>query len=290
MTQGIVLGVLFGMGIMLLLRGLRPPQSSLAEQLTDFADHNVPEVEFTESFNSLREELAVKLLTAVKGETIDDLRADVAVAGVELEALAVDKLNAAAGGALLLAVLAVGLGFVSGLLTIVLIGVAGGGIAFMIPSADLKKKATQRRVEFEETLNAFVSLVAVSMTGGGGLATAMADTASIGSSWVFDTLRTTIEEAVLHGDSLWSAFDSLGRRLKLVGLIEFAGALSLAGNSGARVTDTLLARAESGRKRELATLLGEAEKRSGSMGVPIGLMLLGWIGFLVYPAIAGLTG
>lgn len=290
MMQGLVLGLLFGIGLIVLLRGLHPPKPTLADQLTDFADPRAPEIELTESFNSVREELAVKVLTALKGETIDDLRADVAVSGIEFEALAVDKLNAGAGGATLVAALVTGLGIVSGFLTIILLALVGGAIGYIIPSADLKAKATKRRIEFEETLNAFVSLVAVSMTGGGGLATAMSDTASVGSSWVFDTLRTTIEEAVLHGDSLWSAFDTLGRRLKLVGLIEFAGALSLAGNSGARVTDTLLARAESGRKRELSTLLGEAEKRSGSMGVPIGLMLLGWIGFLVYPAISGLTG
>lgn len=145
-------------------------------------------------------------------------------------------------------------------------------------------------MEFVEALNAFVSLVAVSIAGGGGVNTAMKDTTSLGGGWPFEMIHRTLDEAALFGESPWSALDRLGRDLDVEELIELAGALSLAGVSGARVADTLRSRAESGRQKALAEAKAKAEAKSESMNLPVAAMLLGWVLFMGFPAVAALLG
>ena len=145
---------------------------------------------------------------------------------------------------------------------------------YFLPDIDVKKKADQRREEFAEALNAYVTLAAVSISGGGGLQTALRDAVSVGTGWTFDLLRNALAEAALQNSSPWAAFDELGRRLQLVPLIELAGALGLAGAGGAAVTETLQARAESGQAKLLSEAKTTAEKKSATLGVPVGVMLL----------------
>ena len=175
-------------------------------------------------------------------------------------------------------------------LALLILALVGFCIGYLVPDFDLKQKAATRRKEFNEVLTGFVGLIAVSISGGGGVNTAMLDATSIGEGWCFDMIRRSLDEAFLAGESPWTAFERLGERLALLPLVELAGALALAGNSGARVVETLRARAESGRDRELSEALANAERKSESMGIPIGAMLLGWFLFLGYPAIAGLIG
>ena len=76
----------------------------------------------------------------------------------------------------------------------------------------------------------------------------------------------------------------------MIPLIELASALTLAGTSGARVTETLVARAHSNREKELAEVRSEAEEKSSKLGLPVGLIMVTWVFFIGYPAVKGLVG
>lgn len=288
MIQSTVIGMVLAAGVWLVVRGWFPAPATLSERLADFSDVSIRADDQT-VLRSLWGRFAVAMLRAVNGGDLDDVAADLVVTDNGVEDHAVEKLNAGVGGGLLLATIGFLFGYTRSGFSIT-VALLLGFATYFVPDLQLKQKATERREEFSESLTAFVSLVAVSISGGGGVNTAMNDAARLGVGWPFRTLQRSIEEAQLHGESPWSGFDTLGQRLKILPLIELAGALGLAGGSGARITDTLRARAESARGRELADATTAAEKKSESMNIPVAAMVLGWAGFMGYPAVAGLLG
>lgn len=289
MIRHFLIGGGLGLGLWLLVRGLFPPVPTLAERLEHHLSLDLHAAE-PDRFQSLRARAALWLLRLVRAESLDEVERDVAVSGTDLERHAVDKLDAGLGGAVIVVALGIMFGFLASPVVTSLAAAGSFAVAYFLPDLELKRKAAVRREEFAEAINAFVGLVAVSISGGGGVNTAMADATTIGGGWCFETLRRSIDTATLHGESPWAGFDQLGRDLGVVPLIELAGALSLAGNSGARVTETLRARAESGRARELADAVSTAEKKSESMNIPVATMLLGWVVFMGYPAVLNLLG
>lgn len=288
--RAFLVGAVLGLGLWLLVRGLFPTPVDLAQRLARYAEERDEAPSSQTVISSAWGRLAIWLLRSLRGELITDVEADVDVVGGTLQGHATDKLNAGAGGGVLFPVIALLFGFATSAPVLLILSVFGAIIFYLAPDIELRGKAATRRAEFDEALTGFVSLVAVSISGGGGVNSAMSDATDIGRSWCFILIGRSLEESALVGESPWAGLNRMGRRLNLVSLIEFAGALSLAGTSGARVAETLQVRAESSRKRELAEVRAEAEKNSESMGVPIAAMLLGWFGFMGYPAVINLLG
>ncbi|MEP1122628.1 MAG: type II secretion system F family protein [Ilumatobacter sp.] len=289
MIQAAIIGGLLALGVWLVVRGWFPAPPTLSDRLADFSEVSIHTSDQT-ALRSLWGRIAMAMMTTANSGDTTDVAADVAVTDGDMETHALDKLNAGVGGAVLMATVGYLFGFTRSAFGIALVLIFGFVAFYFAPDVELKRKAVTRRDEFNESLTAFVSLVAVSISGGGGVNTAMADASKLGSGRPFRILQESIEDSALHGESPWGGFDALGQKLKIVPLIELAGALSLAGTSGARVTETLKARAESARGRELADATTAAEKKSESMNIPVAAMVLGWAGFMGYPAVAGLLG
>jgi hypothetical protein len=288
MIEAAFVGVMLGIGLTILFRGLNPPDATLQERIDELSapmyGDDFDDVE-PESFDALREQLAVRLLRATKGDKIADTLADVAVSRRSVEAFAIDKLSGGLGAGIIFVGGGIWFGLISTIMGGIIVGAAGAAVGYSLPDFEVRRQAAAGRIEFEEALTAFVGLVSVSMSGGGGLNTAMADSAAVGRGWVFETLLQTLNDAQLRSEPAWRSLDQLGRRLQVDGLIELAGALGLAGDSGARITETLIARAESGRKRMIADARAEAERQTANLGLPVGTLLIGWVGFLGYPAV-----
>lgn len=282
-----IAGAGFALGILVFLRGFFPEKPSLAAQLAEFNEHDLNAPVTAPSFII---GAAVTLFETVKGEDMVNIRADLDVTGQTIEEAAIERLKGAAGGAALGLFLATRIDSISGVIGLLALGVLGALAGYLIPDGELKKKAEERRQEFTRALTAFITLVGSSISGGGGLATALDDASAMGSGWVFTKIRDALDEAKLSGASPWVALDELGRELRITALIELSGSLTLAGNNGARVTDTLTARAESARAKEIADIRADAEAKSSSLGLPVGLMLLAWAGFMGYPAVLSLMG
>jgi len=288
MIEAAFIGAMLAIGITILLRGLNPPDASLQERIDQLSAPAYGE-EFEdiqpESFDDLREQLAVRLLRFTKGDKLPDTLADVAVSQRAIEGFAIDKLSGAVGAGVISVGAGIFFGFVSTLVGGIIVAAAGAAMGYSLPDFEVRRQAAAGRVEFEEALTAFVGLVSVSMSGGGGLNSAMVDSAAVGRGWVFETLLQTLNDAQLRSEPAWRSLDLLGRRLQVDGLIELAGALGLAGDSGAQITETLIARAESGRKRMIADARADAERQTANLGLPVGTLLIGWVGFLGYPAV-----
>lgn len=285
MTRAVVCGLLLAVGAWCLLRGLFPPRASLAHSLAD-----VPAAELAPSSTTqLRDRwarLALRVLRLSRADPVS-LRQDLAVTGTTLAEHATDRLTAGALGAVTSGAILVIIRQADPLL---LAGaVVVGFLAFSRePESRLRRRASRCRREFTDAVTAYISLVSVSISGGGGVMGAMSAAASYGSGWPLKQIRFTLDRAARKSLPPWRELERLGSELGIPSLVELGGAMSLAGESGTQVSDSLGARAHSARARELSERLADEERKSETLGIPVVFMLLGWMGFLGYPAIANL--
>ena len=112
----------------------------------------------------------------------------------------------------------------------------------------------------------------------------------IGSSWAMRPDRDALTNARITGQTPWQALGNLGEEVGVDELRDLSAALGLVAEDGAKVRESLTARAASLRRRELAEMEGQAGERSQSMLVAQMLMAAGFMVFLIYPAIQVLIG
>ena len=98
---------------------------------------------------------------------------------------------------------------------------------------------------------------------------AMETAARAGNGMAFIELRRATNQARLSGEPVWDTLDDLGRRLDIVELREIAAAGNLAGEQGAAVRRSLMAKARSLRSTSLSAAESQARRRSQSMFLPV---------------------
>jgi Flp pilus assembly protein TadB len=128
----------------------------------------------------------------------------------------------------------------------------------------------------------------MNLSGGRGVPEALEVASSVSTYWGMARIRDKLRNARLQGVTPWSALGELGQELAIDELRDLASALTLVAEDGAKVRDSLFARASSMRQRELADAEGRAAARSQSMVVAQMLLAIGFLTFLIYPAVARL--
>lgn len=164
-------------------------------------------------------------------------------------------------------------------------GLVGGWFYALI---SLRADAAKRRREFRHTLAAYLELVTILMAGGAGVETALYEAAAIGRGTAFRHLQAALSAARARREPPWATLGALGRRLGVVELQELEASMTLAGE-GARVRDSLVAKAGSMRGKDLAQVETEAQKRSETMVLPVAMMFAGFLLLIGYPALSGLS-
>lgn len=145
------------------------------------------------------------------------------------------------------------------------IGVVLAVAAVMLSVRDLRAEATRVRQQFTESLSLYLDLVAMSMEAGNGHAQALPAVAQIGGDATFLELRTAIELAPSKGITPWEALGQLGERYGIPELVSLRSTIELAQDDGARIKESLIARAETMRAARLAADLERANKATESM-------------------------
>ena len=125
----------------------------------------------------------------------------------------------------------------------------------------------------------------VALAGGGGVETALADAASVGSGWAFAYLRRALDQARLARQTPWAALGRLGQELGVGELSELAASVALAGTEGAKVRASLAAKAASLRTHELAEAETADQAATERMSLPVVLLFAGFLLFLGFPAV-----
>lgn len=212
--------------------------------------------------------------------------------GRSVERHALDKVVGAtgggAGGVLLVTGASVAGVALPGPLALVAV-VAFAAAGFVLPDLVLTEDAARRRRAFRHALSAYLDLVNVILAGGGGIETALHAAADAGDGWSFAMIRRSLDRARLTGRSPWDVFADLGRELDIAELAELAASVSLAGSHGARIRQSLAAKADTLRGHQVAETEAAAEAATERMTIPVAVLLFGFLVFIAYPAVIQIT-
>ncbi len=287
-------GAGFGAGLWLIVRGLYPPRPSLAHALAQLRRLPEPAPVLTAEIEGgfaarLGRPAADALTRAGAGWLLPaSVRRDLAVLGrsperhlAEQVALALVGLLFVPAVAVLLALGGAHLPLIVPLWASLIFMVAG----FVVPDLGIRSEASRRRRDFRHALSSFLDLVVVALAGGGGVETALADAAGVGSGWAFAYLRRALDHARLARQTPWAALGRLGHELGVGELSELAASVALAGTEGAKVRASLAAKATSLRTHELADAETADQAATERMSLPVVLLFAGFLLFLGYPAV-----
>ncbi len=293
MTVALLAGAGIGVGLLLLVAGLRPAGVTIAAALAelDAARSTRPDPPASRGWSSLHYPLGSWLVRHGPGSSWSSLsvRADLAVLGQDLETFLARKALCGLAGLLVppvFAALLAALGAPLPVLVPVWASISAAAVGFLLPDVRLRQSAAARRRSFRTALSAFLDLVAMRMASGAGLAEALIDAADVGRGFAFGQIRAAFADARTDGLTPAAALRWLGEQLMLPDLVDTALRLSLVDTSGAQAQASLQAQAASLRDRELTDAQGRANERSQSMLVAQVVLALGFVVFLGYPAVA----
>ncbi|WP_224274290.1 type II secretion system F family protein [Nocardioides lacusdianchii] len=298
MTFGLLLGAALGASLCLLVFALVPPRPALASVVGRWERQRARQaavVELDVDDTSWQGRLGRWLVAqlAQRGITLGKLRADLELTDYTLEGHLVRKMTYGLLGLLLPTILTVtmmAVGVTPPLTVPAVGGLALGALFFWVPDLSVVQAAEQRRHELRRALSCYLDLVAMSLAGGRGIPEALPTAARIGTGWAFELLRSTIDRARLVGDTPWAALADLGKRTGMQELQDLGGALMLVADDGAKVRQSLTARASTQRRRQLAEAEGAAAKADQSMEMAQVVLFIGFVLFLGFPAVVAVMG
>lgn len=294
MTAALWLGALFGAGLVAAARLLRPQPEPLHVALARLDRPTPPLPSRDGSLASVRLGRWAQTGLEAAGVDLGGLAPDLRITGRSSEQhLGAKALLALVGLALppATAALAVLGGVRPGIGGMLILAVACGVAGFVLPDVVLRGEAAARRRDFLTALGSYLDLVVISLAGGAGVEAALRQAAHIGDGWAFTELRAALDAAGLTGTSPWDAMARLGEDLRVDALVELAATVSLAGVEGARVRDSLGAKAAALRDRQLSDAESDAQAATERMAIPTVLLLTGFMILIGYPAVdAVLTG
>jgi tight adherence protein C len=160
-------------------------------------------------------------------------------------------------------------------------------LIWILSISRLQQMASQLQRDMDLAVAVFLDLINVLLAGGAGIETAMLAAASAGDGWGFEQLRMAMARAQSSRRSYWDSLRETGEAYGIDSLEEVANSVQLAGEHGARIRQSLTAKASSLRIRNLARIEHEAEQRTERMGIPVVLLFIGFIVLVGYPAFAG---
>lgn len=298
MTGPLIAGAVFGLGLFALVRALFPPRPGLAASLAAFdaaarrrdeaarPSYTSPTME---KVTGLRARLGQSMARfyAERGWELRSVRADLALLDRSFEGFLATKFLLPAAAVVLIPVVVgyfavLGLG---GSALPVWLCLLFAAVFFFLPDLQLRQEAAQRRRDFRHVVGAFLDLVAMNLAGGRGVPEALMTASQIGDGWAMRRIRDALANSRIVGQTPWQALGALGEDVDIAELRDLSAALALVADDGAKVRQSLTARAASMRSRQLSDLEGKAGERSQSMLVAQLLFCLGFLVFLAFPAV-----
>ena len=162
---------------------------------------------------------------------------------------------------------------------------ACGAALFFAPDLVTRVNAAERRADFRHALTSYLDLVALERGAGAAPTEALEAAAEIGGGWAFERITAALDQARRAGSAPWTALAGLATETGVVELADIADIAEVAGQEGARILETLAARAASMRAEALAADRARAGARSTTMVIPIALLAAGFLLLLVFPIV-----
>lgn len=291
------LGAGFGIGVLLVAAAVRPEAQPIQEVFRGVVTPGQMYTESTATPGTSLRQLATAAGAGLALASNDEaqLRKDLAVTNSTLEQHGLVKAATPAFTLLSVYVLwlllaAVGLAINPLWATIVALG--GALIGFVVPDVRLRARAKERRSAFRHALSAYLDLVTIIMSGGGGLLTALHSAADAGDGWAFAEIRGALDRARLSNRTPWSQLEVLSERFDIAELRDLVATAELAGTEGSRITESVATKSDVLRARLQAETEQVSESLTEQMLLPVGLLLVAlflFLGFAVFQQVGADT-
>jgi Flp pilus assembly protein TadB len=167
---------------------------------------------------------------------------------------------------------------------------AAGAAMFFVPDIATRVTAANRRTDFRYALTSYLDLVALERGAGAGPTEALEAAAGVGKGWAFARIARSLDQARRASRPPWHGLAQLAAETGVGELADVADIAGAAGEDGARILDTLSARAESMRVEALAAARTRSGARSTTMVLPIAMLAGGFLVLLIFPDFYRLFG
>lgn len=298
MTIVLLLGVLAGVGAVCFISGIRVTPPAL-EAIAAEVNRSVPSKPASTNrlgvgalvgrrlnswveglgWSSHPRWLTVQSSLSITGESIDLLGAKVLAGG-----------GAGLLGPLLIWIAAQTIGVEANPVGTVIFALVAGPIGACLPVVRLFARARARRRHFRVVIGSFVDLTVLGLAGGVGIEGALLAASEVSKDWAATRIAKALSRARDGGQTLWSGLAQLGREIGVPELLELSTTLELAGTEGARIRQSLSARAVALRRHEQADAESDANAMTERLFLPGSLLLLGFLVFIGYPALSRIIG
>jgi tight adherence protein C len=284
----VLAGVGFGAALWLLWSGLAPAREPLARTLDRLG--NPEAVVPTGVASSLDARLGAQLRRLGPVERLVELvRADLRVLRRDPDEQVAEIAGYGMVGFLFAPAVVAGAWFIVDIQVPLVVpfwlSLVGAAVTVVLAVRQVRQRAALARSEFCHSLSAYCDVVAMTLSAGRELHTALFDAAAQGDGWAWRELRDGLQRGFLLGEQPWEALTRLGQSLGVTDLVELGATLALADEEGASVADTVTAKAASLRERLVAEAEMTAAAVTERMAVPGAMILLGFLGFVIFPAV-----
>jgi hypothetical protein len=286
MTVVLLAGALVGVGVTLVVAGLRAPAPDLAAGVARLSGR-APAQSLATGNGPLERALGRAAAQVAQSMHLDRHRADLAITGTTSARMALEKVGYAFVG-LTFPVLLASILSIAGVRPPVVIPVAAGvalavGMSFL-PEVELRRRAGVARVQMRRTVCVYLELVALERAADAGAVEALERAAAIGDGPGFAHIRDALLRARLEGRTPWQQLSDLALELDVPELGDVADIMRLSGEDGAAVLPTLRARAASLRTWLLQSEVTAANEASERMSIPVALLGVAFMALLGFPA------
>lgn len=169
-------------------------------------------------------------------------------------------------------------------------GVVLAIVFWFVPDRYVHSKAADARLTFAQAAVSYIRLVTINRVGQIGLVTSMHEASMVSDGWMFRRIRQALARAQYTGQTAWDALEELAEQLDVPELLEIADITRLAGESGAGVIDSLIARSASMRDRLITAEHTAAARASASLGVPVTALVGLFMFAMIFPAAMSILG
>jgi len=216
------------------------------------------------------------------------LKADLALAGIDVEAFLTKKAVNAVIGLLMPVAAQVALaaaGMPVPALVVFGVALVLAALFFLAPDSEARRKAQDVRDQIREALDVLLSFAATSMAAGDGVESALEGASAIGDGKAFEYFRAATAAARTSRRPVWACYADLAEQLGVVELSELSATVNLAGGQGAKIAESLAAKSASLRGRRNAERAAANISATERSHMPVSVMMLGFLLVLVFPSL-----
>ncbi|WP_344514059.1 type II secretion system F family protein [Dactylosporangium maewongense] len=265
--HALLAGALVGLGILVIVRATRPAAPALGPALRQLrapsADDRGPTIHAPGPLGVLVNRLRIPT-------------AELALIGYSPERYLTEKLVYPFIGllfppmlSLILALSGVHLGFVIP----AAVGLLFAVVFFVLVDVSVRQKAAEAREEFSRHVAVYLDLVALELAASRGPSEALEAAAAHGG-WVCERIRESLRVSRLRLEPPWEGLKDVAAQIGVPDLGEVGDIMTLAGDEGAQVYDTLRSRAKSLNAALLAKDKARAKTATTVLYMPTSLMVL----------------